>query len=112
MRLFKLTIAVLLSFIFIYCETPPETVESEESTLLALLISPDSAKLFKDEKRSFTVVGTYSDNSKKDITDLVTWRSSNSELLTIVDGVATAIATGSLTIFASLDDVIKEVPVY
>lgn len=103
MRLFKLTVVVLLSFIFVYCETPPETVESEKSTLLALSISPDSATLFKGEKRSFTVSGTYSDNSIKDITGLVTWSSSNSELLTIIDGEAVAIAIGKVDISASLD---------
>ena len=78
-------------------------MESEKSTLLALSISPDSATLFKGEKRSFTVSGTYSDNTIKDITSLVTWSSSNSELLTIIDGEAVAIAIGKVDISASLD---------
>ena len=105
MRLFKLTIAVLSSFIFVYCETPPETVDSEKITLLELSISPDSATLFKGESRSFTVTGSYSDNLNKDVSDLVTWSSSNLELLTIVDGVATANAIGNLNISASLDGI-------
>jgi hypothetical protein len=63
-----------------------------------------------DAQQDFVAVGSYDDTSTHNITDAVTWNSSDTNVATIVSGgatagKATAKQVGSTTITASLDNV-------
>jgi uncharacterized protein YjdB len=78
-----------------------------DATLTALSVTPLSAALAKGTAQRFTATGTYSDSSTQDLTDLVTWSSSDSTVAAISNapgsrGLATALGPGTATIRASL----------
>lgn len=71
--------------------------------LRSVAISPTSATISATTTQQFTASATYSDGSAKDATSLVTWSSSNAAVAKIaVGGVATALASGTTTITATL----------
>ncbi|MGP8080149.1 MAG: Ig-like domain-containing protein, partial [Dehalococcoidales bacterium] len=56
--------------------------------------------------QQFTATGTYSDQSTKDITSNVTWKSSDSTVATVSNkGLVTAVALGTVNITASLSGI-------
>lgn len=74
--------------------------------LNSISITPENPSINTDETQQFTATGTYSDSSTKDITNLVSWSSSNTQVATISSsGLATALSSGSSTITSSLDGV-------
>ena len=76
--------------------------KSPSVTLQSIQISPSAASISLGQNQQFTATGHYSDGSSKDITDSVTWASSNTGVATISgSGLATSHATGSATITAS-----------
>jgi hypothetical protein len=70
--------------------------------LVSLAITPANPKLLIGQQQQFTAVGTYGDGSHQDITSSVTWTSSS---LSVANsgktGVATAIAAGNTTLWAT-----------
>jgi hypothetical protein len=78
--------------------------------LESIAVTPANPKVSKGLTERFTATGTYSDKSKKAITTQVTWASSNTKVATISNtsgsqGLATAVATGTSTIFAKLSGI-------
>jgi len=76
------------------------------STLTSLTVTPANTNLAVGVTRQLTAAGTYSDNTTKDLTSVVTWSSSSQSVATIsVGGVATTVAVGSTTISATYSGV-------
>ena len=69
--------------------------------LVSLAITPAKPKLLIGQQQQFTAVGTYGDGSHQDLTSSVTWTSSSVSVASGNSGVATAIATGNTTIWAT-----------
>lgn len=79
-----------------------------KADLLSLEVSPADVILPKGFTREFAATGTYSDGSVADVTDSVTWLSSNSNVATISNaadshGLARGGAAGNTTITAVKD---------
>ena len=72
-------------------------------SLTSITVSPSNPTLPIGHTQQFTATATYTDNSTKDITAVVTWGSSNASVASMTtSGVATAIAGGTSTISATL----------
>ena len=76
------------------------------AVLLAVTVSPLVASIPAGETEQFTATGHYSDGSKQDLTDSVTWASSSSGTATVSNaagsqGEVTAVADGAATITAT-----------
>jgi len=70
--------------------------------LVSIAVTPADAILLLGTLQRFTATGTFSDGSQQDITDSVTWNSSNNSVVSIpTGGLATARALGSATISAT-----------
>ena len=73
--------------------------------LTGLKVVPDSSTIKVGQNQQFSAMGIYADSSTADLTSDVTWQSLNPAVATInSQGLATAAATGTTTITASLDD--------
>jgi uncharacterized protein YjdB len=76
------------------------------AVLVSITISPTNPTIAAGSSQAFLATGTYSDNSTRDITTVVTWKSSNTGVATIsnaagTQGVANALSAGSATISAT-----------
>ncbi len=74
--------------------------------LVSMSVAPAAGSIAKGLTRQFTATGTFTDNSTQDITQRVTWSSSNAVAVTISNnptqsGLATAKDLGSATILAT-----------
>ncbi len=77
-----------------------------DATLVSIQVTPADPTIAKGLTEQFTATGTYSDDSTQNITDQVTWSSSNGTVGAISNaagsqGLATATATGSTQISAT-----------
>jgi uncharacterized protein YjdB len=80
-------------------------VQAGES-LVAVLLSPDGSQLEVGKSAGFTAKGIFGSGTQYDITQSVTWSSSNEEFVTIDSlGLATGIGAGLATISAQLSGV-------
>jgi len=71
-------------------------------SLVSIAITPANAALLLGTLQQFMATGTYSDHSSQDITDSVTWSSSDISVASIAGGgLATALTLGSVTISAT-----------
>ena len=71
-------------------------------SLVSIAITPANPDLLLGTLQQFTATGTYSDHSSQDITDSVTWSSSDISVASIAGGgLATALTLGSVTISAT-----------
>jgi hypothetical protein len=74
--------------------------------LVSIAVTPASSSLAKGGTLQFTATGTFSDQSTEDLTSLVTWASATTSVATISSGgLATAVATGTSKISATLGTV-------
>ena len=74
--------------------------------LQSIAVTPASPSVPKGLTQQFTATGTYSDNSTQDLTSQVTWASATTSVATInTAGLATAVATGTSSISATLGGV-------
>ncbi len=72
-------------------------------TLNSIAITPVTANLAIGSTQAFVAIGTYSDSSNVNVTNLVTWSSGSSSVASILStGVATGVTTGTSVITASL----------
>ena len=70
--------------------------------LTSIQISPANPTVAAGTGQAFTAQGTFSDNSTRDVTSLVTWSSSNTQVATIAaGGQASTFIQGNSTIMAS-----------
>ena len=75
-------------------------------TLSSIAIAPVSATILVGQTQQYSAMGTYSDGSTQDLTDLITWNSANPYGCTInASGLATCTGIGISTITASLNGV-------
>jgi uncharacterized protein YjdB len=71
-------------------------------SLVSIAITPANTAVLLGTLQQFTATGTYSDHSSQDITDSVTWSSSDISVASIAGGgLATALTLGSVTISAT-----------
>lgn len=94
--------------------TPLETssravATSIDRTLLELAVEPATLALQQGEAVALTARGTFSDGRDETVTEWATWTSSDPDVATVSDaagsrGVVTAIAPGSATVTAALED--------
>jgi hypothetical protein len=69
--------------------------------LQSLYLLPGSGSIAAGESQQFSAYGIYSDNSQQDLTAVVAWSSSNTNVATVQNGLAQSHASGSSTISAS-----------
>lgn len=87
------------------------TVTAAASNLASIAISPASSSIPVNTTQQFTATGTYSDGSSADITPLVAWSSSHTNIATVnAGGLVNAIAAGSTNISASLAGISQSTP--
>jgi len=83
----------------------PTAPPLDPPSLTSIEVAPETASIVIDSTQQFTATGTYSDGSTKDLTESVTWTSSNEQFATIDDsGLATGIAVGTVDIKATSSD--------
>ena len=88
--------------------TSPTTVLTVvTATLSSIAVTPANPEnLELSSSLQFRAIGTYSDDSTKDITSQVTWASSDTAIATISPtGLASSLAVGSTNITAALSDI-------
>ena len=84
--------AVQVSAVFSGVTGTTGTVQMTAATLSSLSITPASAQVAKGTAQQFTATGTYTDGSVQDLSNVVTWTSSNGAVAGIS---ATGLATGT-----------------
>ena len=78
--------------------------DNNPPVLTKLEINPQNVILNVGQSVEFEVVGVYSDDSRKDLTNEVIFTSSNSDIVTIESNVAEAISAGDAAITAATQD--------
>ena len=71
------------------------------ATVASLQITPDNPSIYVGKTESFTAMGTLSNNKTQVLTSWVSWSSSDKTIVTISNGLATAVTTDSATITAT-----------
>ena len=84
-----------------------------DAVLVSISVSPPTKSIPKGLTQQFMATGTYSDDTSTDITDAVTWSSSDNATATISnadgsEGLATAEAVGTVTVQASADGIVGD----
>jgi uncharacterized protein YjdB len=80
------------------------TVAAVAAKLTAIAVTAAASSVEIGNTVKLTAIGTYDDGSKPDISGKVTWTSSNTGLATVsAQGVATAVAVGTVTFTAALE---------
>jgi len=79
---------------------PPPAV-----SLKSIAVTPATPSLSVGGQQQLSALGTYSDQSTKDLTMLATWTSSTSSVATVTGGLVTGVTSGSTTIAATYDAV-------
>ena len=82
---------------------------SSAATLQSIAVTPTTPSIAAGATQQFTAIGTYSDNSTKNITTSVTWKSSNTAFATIgaATGLATGVAAGTTQITATQGSILS-----
>ncbi|HWY68333.1 MAG TPA: MBG domain-containing protein [Terriglobales bacterium] len=76
------------------------------AVLQSIAVTPATPSIVKGSAQQFTATGTYSDGSTQDVSLLVTWTSSDTNIATISSaGFATGVAAGSVIITAAQNGV-------
>ena len=74
------------------------------SQLVSIAVTPISPSIINSGTQAFTATGTFSDGSTQNVTNSVTWSSTNATIVTVdTSGLATgdAVNTGSVTVLAT-----------
>ncbi len=82
------------------------SVTVSSATLDSIAVTPDNPIAYGTNQQ-FTATGSFSDGSTQDLTDQVTWNSSNTAVATVSnagghEGLATSVSSGTTTISASM----------
>ena len=90
--------------------SPGDTLTVTAAALQSIALSPTNPTVAKGLTQQFTATGTYSDGSTANLTSQVTWASATASVATIsnavgTQGLATALATGTTVITATLGGV-------
>ena len=86
-----------------------------DATLMSIAVTPGSGSIAARATQAMTATGTFSDGSTQDLTAQVAWRSGNVQVATVQSGgpgtgLATGVAAGMTTVFASLGSVTGQTP--
>jgi uncharacterized protein YjdB len=71
------------------------------ATLQSLNIMPGSSSVAAGESQQFSAYGIFSDNSQQDLTNIVSWSSSDNSVATVQAGLAQSLKSGASIITAS-----------
>ena len=75
-------------------------------TLQSIDVTPTDASIDEGQTQQYTATGNYSDSGTQDLTNSVTWNSSDSLVATIdISGLATGVSAGGSNITASMNGV-------
>jgi hypothetical protein len=86
--------------------TTSTTLTVNAATLRSIAVTPPNPSIARGATQQFTATGAFSDNSSQDITSQVTWVSADPTVASVSNtGLATALATGTSGISASLGGV-------
>ncbi len=82
------------------------TLTVTAATLASITVTPPNTSIVKGTQQQFTAIGTFTDNTTQDITNLVVWSLSDNSIATISNaagsrGLATGVAAGSTSIIAT-----------
>jgi uncharacterized protein YjdB len=95
------------SALFANQSDPNEFTESTPK-LLSITVTPINPNIEKGLTQQFVAVGTYTDGTTKDLTNVVTWVSNNSKVARIEPpGLVTALAEGITLIMASTSEIVS-----
>lgn len=84
--------------------SPAVTLEVTAATVTSLTVAPSTATIANGLTQQFTATATFTDTSTQDVTDLVSWVSSDTGVATITaDGLAQGVSEGSATISANYE---------
>ena len=87
-------------------DTVAITATDANPILQSISVSPTSPSIEEGQTQQFTATGTYSDSTTQDLTNAVSWSSSNAAVATIGSGgLATSVQEGNTNITADLDGV-------
>ncbi|MEL6115751.1 Ig-like domain-containing protein [Photobacterium sp. SP02] len=82
--------------------SPGVTLDVTAATVTSLAITPLNATIANGLTQQFEATATFTDTSTQDVTDLVSWHSSDTSIATITaGGLAQGVSVGSATITAS-----------
>lgn len=94
-----------LFFLIIGCEDMGKD-KIASATLVNITVTPTKPSIALGITQQFTAIGTYSNNTRLDLTTSINWRSSNTSVTTINgSGTATAAYTGTAIITATLGNI-------
>ncbi|HEU5334630.1 MAG TPA: Ig-like domain-containing protein, partial [Terriglobales bacterium] len=102
----KVTTVILavVTIVLIGCgggSSTPSTPPPQQAQLTAVSISPANSSLPVGRTQQFSATGTYSDGSTKNLTSVVSWRSSNTDIGAIsTTGLLSPLSAGKTTISA------------
>ena len=104
----KYTLLCLLCSLFlIACNGGGGGSKDENPTLSTISVSSFSKNLKIGEAQQLTATGTLSDDSTEDISNDVTWSSSEPSIATVSEvGLVTSISAGNVTISATFEDIV------
>ena len=88
--------------------SPPVTLTVTSATLVSIAVTPTNPQIVYQTQQQFTATGTFSDSTTQDITNSVTWASSDTTKITItVSGLATGVntTTSAVTISATKNSI-------
>ena len=74
-------------------------------TLASITVMPASATVSKGEAANLTAIGTFSDGSIVDVTNMATWTATEPAVATARRGIATGTAVGATKITAALNGI-------
>ncbi|NAW86346.1 Ig-like domain-containing protein [Photobacterium halotolerans] len=85
--------------------SPGVALEVTAATVTSLAITPPTATIANGRTQQFEATATFTDASTQDVTDLVSWQSSDTSVATITaDGLAQGVSEGSASITANYED--------
>jgi hypothetical protein len=77
------------------------TLTVSAPVLQAITVTPATASVANGQTQQFTAIGTFSDGSTANLTSTAMWKSSNTKVATVKNGLATGVAAGTVTITAT-----------
>ncbi|NAX47985.1 hypothetical protein CAG70_13430 [Photobacterium halotolerans] len=84
--------------------SPAVILEVTAATVTSLTVTPPTATIANGLTQQFTATATFTDTSTQDVTELVSWQSSDTSVATITaDGLAQGVSVGSATITANYE---------
>ena len=82
------------------------TLTVVSAAVVSIQVTPPTKSIAKGDTQQYVAVATYNNNTTKDVSDSVSWSSSNTALATVSsEGLATGVAEGGVTIKAALNGV-------